>query len=249
MNHVATLVGGVLSQQRHIGQDGVRFMPVPRERQAEAVKFLLANAFMPPAFLIRPELLRRIEPNGTTTRLRNAHNSVMNALLQTARLERLIEQSAIDGAAAYAPLQFLTDLRRGVWSELTAPARPIDVFRRNTQRVYLETMDNRLNGGAPPDAAVRALLRGELRALRAQLVATIPQVVDRASRLHLEDSRDQIDEILDPRAMRLRPAPGRGGAPGAAATPGDALARGGFDYENDVFLKVPDTCWPDYVVQ
>ena len=58
----------------------------------------------------------------------------------------MIEQSAIDGAAAYTPVQFLADVRSGIWSELRTPAPPIDTYRRNTQRVYLDTIDNRLNG-------------------------------------------------------------------------------------------------------
>jgi hypothetical protein len=248
MNHVAALVGGFLSQQRHVGQNGVRFTPVPRERQAEATAFLLANAFATPEVLIRPELLRRIEPSGAVDRVRLAQSAVMNALLQTARIQRLLEQAALDGAAAYAPLQFLTDLRRGIWSELATPVRPIDPFRRTTQRVYLDTIDNRLNGGVAPDPAVRALLRGELRALRAQLVAAIPSVADRASRLHLEDARDLIDEMLDPRAMRQRPAAGGRGGAGAPAGAFGSLAGGRFDYGNDPFLQIPETCWPDYVV-
>jgi hypothetical protein len=249
MNHVPSLVGAFVSQQRHIGQDGVRFTPVPRARQAEAVQFLLANAFQTPTFLLKPELLRRIEPAGAINRVRNAQASVMNNLLQVARIQRLIEQSALDGAVAYSPVQFLTDIRRGIWSELATPARATDPFRRTTQLVYLDTIDNRLNGGAAPDPAVRALLRGELRALRAQLVAAIPLITDRASRLHVEDARDTIDQILDPRAMRARPAAGgRGGA--AAGADGFALASdGAFDFENDPFLRVPETCWPDYVAQ
>jgi hypothetical protein len=249
MNHVSSLVGGVLSQQRHIGQDGVRFTPVPRARQAAALQFLLANAFTTPRFLIRPELLRRMEPAGALNRVRNAQYAVMNSLLQTARIERLIEQSALDGTAAYAPVQFLTDLRRGIWSDLASPARATDPFRRNVQTVYLDTFDNRLNGGAAPDPAVRGLLRGELRALRAQIVAAVAATTDRASRLHLEDARDRIDEILDPRAMRARVAPGgRGGAPGIAA--GDGLiADDRFDFDNDMFSRVPETCWPDYAIQ
>jgi hypothetical protein len=251
MNHVASLVGGVLSQQRHVGQEGIRFTPVPRVRQAEAVKFLLANAFAPPMFLVKPELLRRIEPSGAITRVRNAQTSVMNALLQTARIERLLDQNALDGPTAYSPLQFLTDVRRGVWSELATPARPIDPFRRSTQRIYLDTIDNRLNGGGMPDPAVRSLLRGELRALRVQLVSAIPQATDRASRLHLEDARDLVDEILDPRAMRVRPGPAAGRGAAAGALNGDATSiwSGGFDYDNDPFLQLPDTCWPDYFVE
>ena len=248
MNHVSSLVGGFLSQQRHIGQDGVRFTPVPRARQAEALQFLLANAFATPSFLIKPELLRRIEPAGALNRVRNAQSAVMNSLLQTARIERLIEQSALDGTAAYAPVQFLTDLRRGIWSSLATPGRVIDPFRRNVQIVYLDTFDNRLNGTVAPDPAVRALLRGELRTLRGQVVAAAASTIDRASRLHLEDSRDRIDEILDPRAMRPRTA--AGGRGGAAAGAGDgAFAGGRFDFDNDMFLHAPDTCWPDYVVE
>jgi hypothetical protein len=249
MNHVAALVGGVLSQQRHVGQDGVRFAPVPRERQAEAVKFLLANAFVTPMFLVKPELLRRIEPSGAITRVRNAQTSVMNALLQTARIERLLDQSALDGSAAYAPLQFLADVRRGIWSELATPARPIDPFRRSTQRIYLDTIDNRLNGDVTADPIVRSLFRGELRALRAQLVSAIPRVTDRTSRLHLEDARDLIAEILDPRAMRARPAAGRGAAAGALNGDAVSAVNGGFDYDNDPLMRLPDTCWPDYLVE
>ena len=248
MNHVTALVGGFLSQQRHIGQDGVRFTPVPRARQAAAVEFLLNNAFATPRFLLQPDLLRRISPTGATTRVRAAQNTVMNALLQSARIERLVEQAALDGASAYAPLEMLTDVRQGIWSELATPARPIDPFRRNTQRVYLDTIDNRLNGRVQPDPAVRALLRGELRELRAQLESVIPAATDRASRVHLEDARDQIDEILDPRAMRQRPAAGgRGGAAGVGDN-AEPFTGGRFDYANDPFLRLPETCWPDYVV-
>jgi uncharacterized protein DUF4953/uncharacterized protein DUF5117/uncharacterized protein DUF5118 len=251
MNHVSTLVGGVLSQQRHIGQDGVRFTPVPRARQAAALQFLLANAFTTPRFLIKPELLRRMEPAGALNRVRNAQYAVMNSLLQTQRIERLIEQSALDGAAAYAPVQFLTDLRRGIWSDLATPTRPTDQFRRNVQIVYLDTFDNRLNGGPVPDPAVRALLRGELRALRAQIGMAVAATTDRASRLHFEDARDRIDEILDPRAMRPRTAAGGRGGAAAVSIAGDdgSAAPDRFDFRNDMFARVPDTCWPDYVVQ
>ena len=48
MNHVVRVVGGVHSQQKHIGQQGVRFTTVPKAKQAEAVQFLLHNAFQTP---------------------------------------------------------------------------------------------------------------------------------------------------------------------------------------------------------
>ena len=157
---------------------------------------------------------------------------------------------ALDGAVAYTPLQFLTDLRRGIWSGVATPARPIDQFRRNVQIVYLDIFDNRLNGGPALDSAVRGLLRGELRALRAQVVAALPSAADRSSRLHLEEVRDRIDEILDPRAMRPR-TPAAAGRGGAAAMAGSdyAMTVDGVDFGDDMFLRVPETCWPDYVIR
>ena len=36
MNHVVKVIGGVDSQQKHIGQNGVRFVTVAKSRQQEA---------------------------------------------------------------------------------------------------------------------------------------------------------------------------------------------------------------------
>jgi len=179
-------------------------------------------------------------------RMRAAQTTVLNSLLQTDRLARLAEQAALDGSAAYRPEQFLEQLRTGIWSELAAPARAISPYRRNAQRAYLDTIDNRLNGNAPPEPEVRAMLRGELRTLRARLVSAIPLAVDRASRVHLEDSRDQIDEMLDPRAMRQGRGTGRGG-PAGPAVGSMGLAPWQFDFANDPFQRAPDGCWVDYV--
>ena len=147
-----------------------------------------------------------------------AQNSVLGNLLQAARLDRMVEQLALDGNVAYPPIQFLTDLRTGVWSELAKPATPITIYRRNLHRSYLDTVDTRLNGTTPPSDEVRALLRGELRALDAGIKKALPLVTDEVSRRHLDDARDQIAQTLDPRAMRTRAtdpaAAGRGGRGG-----------------------------------
>jgi hypothetical protein len=142
-------------------------------------------------------------------------------------------------------VEFLSALRRGIWRELTTPGMPIDTFRRNTQRVHLDTLDNRLNGTVEPSDEVRALIKGELRAARATIVAAIPATSDPATRRHLEDSRDQIDATLNPNAQRLRPGgAGRGIPPGAGAS-----GPGHFDYDNDPFLRVSELCWEDRTVK
>jgi hypothetical protein len=233
MNHVAAVIGGFDSQQRHGGQHGVRFMPVAGSRQAEAVAFLHRNAFQTPAFFVKPEILRRIEPAGVMDRIKTSQSRVLNQLLNSARLARLIEQDALDGAAAYKPTAFFADLRKGIWSELDEPAVKVDPFRRNTQRAYLEVMSEKLNGRAAPTDDTRGLMRSELRAVDAATRRALAKSANHATRVHLEDVRDQIAKILDPKF-----AP-----PAAPAGPGQG--RPGLDEP-----EIPtDVCWFDYAIR
>jgi hypothetical protein len=93
MGHVANVVGGVDSREIYPGQPGARFVPIARAQQAAAVKFLLTNAFTKPSILMPADVLGRIEPVGIVQRVRVAQTSLVNALLQPARLDRLIEQA------------------------------------------------------------------------------------------------------------------------------------------------------------
>ena len=81
LNHVTGIVGGFNSQQKHAGQDGVRFTMVPREKQVAAVRFLNDNAFATPTWALKPEILRRIEPSGALERVKTAQLRVLNVLL------------------------------------------------------------------------------------------------------------------------------------------------------------------------
>ncbi|HWB29242.1 MAG TPA: zinc-dependent metalloprotease [Vicinamibacterales bacterium] len=251
LGHVAALVGGLSSRELYAGQRGVRFTAVPKARQAAAVRFLLDHGFSTPSFLVQADLLRRIEPSGIVTRLWVAQTSLMNALLQSSRLDRLVEQAALD-PAAYSPLQFLGDVRAGIWRDLATPAKPVDLYRRNVQRGYLQTIDNRLNGPIAPSDEVRALLRGELRVVDQQIARALPAVTDVATRRHLQDAREAIAASLDPRAMRVRGGAGgggRGGGFGSDDEPSAARAAtpssGHFDFEHDPFALTGDGCWDE----
>lgn len=200
LTHVTAIVGGYDSQQKHGGQDGVRFVPVPKERQAAAVAFLNANAFQTPTWALKPEILRRIEPTGALERVRASQLRVLNSLMNNTRVARLVEQEALGGATAYHPATFFNDVRRGIWSELEGrqPIR-IDAYRRNLQRGYISLMADKLNGRQPVTDDSRPFIRGELRALDAALAAALVRATDYATRLHLQDARDQIAKALDPK--------------------------------------------------
>jgi len=235
LNHVTGIVGGFNSQQKHNGQDGVRFVIVPKEKQAAAVRFLNENAFATPAWALKPEILRRIEPAGALARVNAAQERVLNSLLSNARFDRLVEQEAIDGAAAYKPADFMSDLRRGIWSELEGGPVRIDVYRRNLQNSYIDLLSNKLNVRPAVTDDYRALIKAELRDLSAAINVAMPRAVDRQTRAHLADARDQIAKALDPKFAA--PAP---------ATP--AFTVFGFDDEDELDPSSLN-CWPDYAIR
>src|SRR5262245_27922470 len=143
MGHVSQIVGGFWSQQKHIGQEGVLFTPVPKERQSEAVKFLNENAFATPSWMVKPEILRRIETNGVTDRIKSTQQGLLSQLVSSSRFSRLVEQEAIDGDKAYRAVELLADVRKGVWGELNGAGAgwgKCDGYRGYLQRASLYLM-------------------------------------------------------------------------------------------------------------
>lgn len=214
MGHVAAVVGGAETQERY--GTGRRFTPVSRARQKEAMEFLRERAFITPKMLLDPDVLYRIEAEGAVARIRSAQARVLATLLNRSRLNRLVEYEATAARPAdvYSVGELIADLRAAVWGELERPSVRIDVYRRNLQRAFLETVENDLTppqqGGrtgvaiGPRDdrwnSDIRPVLRGELRVLDRTLAAALPKAADRMTRLHLEDARAEIARVLDPEA-------------------------------------------------
>lgn len=214
LGDVVTLIGGVYRDEKYPDQAGVIFSPTPRAKQQAAVRFLLENAFRTPSFFLDLEILRRIEPNGTVDRLRQSQSAILTGLFNDARMNRLVEQQALatTEAPAYALGDLLRYVRLGLFSEL-AVAAPIDLYRRNLQRAFVDLLGTKLQPPPPPlpppfpgfipppprpDEA-KALVRGELRDLDAAIAAALPRATNRETRLHLQDLRFRIDQILNPK--------------------------------------------------
>lgn len=234
LGHVAVLVGGFDTENKHAGQAGGRFAPVSRARQAEAVKYLNGALFRTPTWLMDPALLAKLEPGAGQTRLLAAQRGVLAILLDRARLTRLEEQEALLGDKAYGTAQLLADLRTGIFTELLAPGAKVAPARRNLQRAAIEILGNLLNQAPAPSLAMgglgisllpvngqgdtRGLVRAELKGLQA--LASRPGG-DKAVRAHLDDLKDLIAKVLDPKF-----------APPAGPSPALTTRR------------AAETCWP-----
>lgn len=215
MGHVAGVVGGVYHTERYASQPDRVYENVPRARQQEAVRFLLANAFTTPDYFLDPELLRRLEPTGSVDRIRQRQTALLTNLLGDARLSRLVEHQAFATAAqpAYSIADLFGELRRGLFSEAAAARPTTDVYRRNLQRHFVDQMERLHNTPlvptlppgfpaqfAPPPrpADARALARAELTALDAQLRTAIIRTTEPETRAHFNELRARIDRILNP---------------------------------------------------
>ncbi|MHB1073962.1 MAG: zinc-dependent metalloprotease, partial [Gemmatimonadaceae bacterium] len=214
-NHVATMVGGGTVQYKSGSQPGPVYLSLPRARQAEAVRFLNAQVFTTPTYLIRPEIAARIEAGGMITRINAAQGRVLTNLFDDQRLDRLIENEALaNGERVYDLATMLDDVRRGIWSEIYTGRTGIDAYRRGLQNLYLSTIDRKLNPPATPAAAppqvrfgpprpplsddAKSQLRGTLVVLKADLEKAAPRAAAAATRLHIQGAIQRIDEILDP---------------------------------------------------
>ncbi len=212
--HVTRVVGGLDKQEKAVSQSGPVWTMVPRARQKEAVKFLNDEVFTTPTAMIKPDILRKIESDGNINRVSGAQARTLSALVQNAKLQRMVEFEAMatNKGEVYSLGEMLTDLRKGLWSEIYA-GKPIDAYRRRLQTTYLEAMASKIKPPAPnaQEAALaaafgqaivntrdfRPLLKDEMRTLDRELAAAVANAGDRTTRAHLMDARDQIKTMLD----------------------------------------------------
>jgi hypothetical protein len=211
-SHVASIIGSAETQERY--GTGKRFQPTSKQRQEEAIAYLGQNAFRVPDFILNDEILFRIQAEGQVARIRQAQAGVLNSLFNSARMNRLVEYEALLPASqAYTLADLLGDTRQSVWTELSAGSVRINVYRRNLQRAYLESLDRLLNPPAPAaptpgvggggvgtlSSDVRPSVRGHLVELDRAVEAAIGKAADGMTRLHLRDVRMEIERMLDPR--------------------------------------------------
>lgn len=204
MNHVSAIIGGAITQEKY--GTGRRFEPVSEARQREAVRFLSANAFQVPRMFLDDEILWRLESRGAVDRIRNVQTSLFGSLLSPARLNTLVEYEARLGNSTYTLAEYMSDLRRGVWGELSSGRVAVDVYRRNLQRAYLDRINAELNPAPTTPTAnratgwgsdVRAMYRAELRAIDQLAANAAGRAADEMTRVHLADVRAEVAKILE----------------------------------------------------
>ncbi len=216
MGHVTTNIGGVFTDYKTTDQEGAVYTVVPKAQQKEALAFLQKQLFETPTWLLDKAILERTGTPGTE-RIGGIQDQFLGSLLSTNRLQRLVTSANRDAANAYRIDEFMDDLKKGIWSEL-ATRKPIDNYRRNLQKSFVERLGAiiappapaaQLGGGIvinfggpavdPKKSDIYSVAKGTLRQLKAEIAAAIPAYTDKMSKMHLQDLNERIDRILNPR--------------------------------------------------
>ena len=211
MGHVSNNIGGVYEYYKTSDQEGAVYTPVDKAKQKEAMQFIQDNLFTTPEWLIDTDIFNRIEFSGSVERIRAMQERTLNNIISLGKMQRLIEAQTYNDDEAYALTDMMSDLRKGVWSELSS-GKKIDTYRRNLQRAHIdrltEMMTAKNQSGRSRSSYVkatavntsqsdiRAVVRAELKSLRNSLRNA--RGADEMSRIHIADALERIDMVLNP---------------------------------------------------
>jgi len=212
IGHVSSNVGGVYEQPKTTDQEGAVYSPVPEERQRRAVQWMADHVFTTPDWMVRDDILSRIEGAGIVNRIRGYQVGGISRLLDTQKLARLMDGEVRWDGDQYTVSELMSDMRGAIFSELSSGAS-VDAYRRNLQRGYVEqlgglmTVDFNATGFLAEfgyqsvdadESDLRMLVRGELQTLKGQVDRATSRTRDSMTRLHLEDLSMRIADILNP---------------------------------------------------
>jgi hypothetical protein len=214
MGHVTKYVGGIMETPKMVEESGPVYEIVAEAKQREAVEFLQKQLFTTPVWLINYDIFSRTGENPVAT-IGDIQDRVLTRMLSTRNLTKLLDAEAALGKKAYQVTELLSDLKKGIFSEVAA-RKPIDIYRRNLQKSYVNTLSTIINppvtgglgGGftisigpavSTDKSDIKSVARAHLQKLRTEVRAAAAAIPDEMSRYHLLDIATRIDNALDPK--------------------------------------------------
>ncbi len=213
-NHVAKYIGGIMETPKMVEESGPVYVIVPKADQRRAMDYLNRNVFATPAWLLDQAIFNRTGERGLNV-TSSIQDNIVNRLLSARTMGKLVDAESSIGINAYRITDLLSDMQKGIWTELTT-AKPIDVYRRQLQKTYIAALNNLLNPAevrpATAGAAgfsfapqvdndktdIKAAVRAHLISLRTQINAVASTSTDTMTKAHLREMASRIDKALDP---------------------------------------------------
>ena len=156
--------------------------------------------FQTPKELIDPNVLQRLEANGAADRILRSQKRTLRSLVSENRAKRMAELAENGGDDHYLPVDMLSDVTGGIWSELDTVPVACDLYRRNLQRAHVELLTGFVEQ-EKPSSDLPDLCRGELRTILDRIYAVNDNCADRTTELHLRGIASRLGVLLDPRLV------------------------------------------------
>lgn len=215
--HVIKNIAGVYTTAKTSDQPGDVYERVPASRQREAMKFLDRNVFTTPIWMYNAEVLNRTGQSFMTTTAER-QEGVIQYLIGKYRMTRMIEAEASGDKDVYTITEFFKDLNHAVDKELYTH-QPIDVYRRNLQKSYVENLISIIKPSAMPyfgaadspngppsqsdnaplksqSSDMSSVIKSQLHYQQKLIKADLPFVKDEMTKSHLLDLNDRITAAL-----------------------------------------------------
>ncbi|NBC07154.1 MAG: DUF5117 domain-containing protein [Bacteroidetes bacterium] len=194
VGHVTNNVGGVYEYDKTYDQDGPVYTHVAKERQQAAVDFLSRQLFATPEWMVEKDIISRVGSTVVIDLIRGLQEYGLDLLFQEKRLNRMMENEALNNKAAYSMRNLFGDTKATIFSEV-AQSRAIDPYRRNLQRAYVQKMGElMMTSGEEADLSdIKALARMTLKELDGELKGA--KFKNDMAKAHAEDLRARIEMI------------------------------------------------------
>ena len=147
--HVTAYVGGFYINNPVGGESFDRYVPVEKEKQREAVRYLCEEVFHVPGWLFGAEIWKKSYPVRTSpaeieyspyNTARELQYAVFYDLMKDDRLLRMYEAETMQGKPkTYTPEEMFADLHQVVFGG-TLQGRNLSLYERMTQKNYIDAI-------------------------------------------------------------------------------------------------------------
>lgn len=147
--HVLANVGGVYVNNTIDGDNTKTYEYVSKERQHEAVDYIVKNVINCPEWLFKNNIYDYVYPLKDSPAgyreynpfavFKNMQAYVFWDMLHNDRLARMITNEALNGNKAYTANNLMDDLHKGVFAN-TLRGRSLDVYERATQKGFIDAL-------------------------------------------------------------------------------------------------------------
>lgn len=183
--HVLANVGGIYLESPEVGDGQKTYTFVEKEKQAEAVQFLLNQYITYPAWLFNSDIsdytyILKETPLGTLEQSPNAvYKNTLNYLfwdmLDNNRFVRMLENEQKNGDKAFTIVEMMDMLHKHIF-ETTIKGKQTDVMTRNMQKAFV-------------DALITAAAETEGVKINKRLYDSHPYLIDATVCSHCDNSR------------------------------------------------------------